>query len=205
MAKATHLFLIMSQVQSLRNERAAKAHEFSEAQQHIGRLMNVMGFKPDLAETKSSSKIRRSKTRPEPSPRQDIFDSTKYLGESFESIHSNLTGRSPSSKRPRDEVDLSDTTPVPSRPAPNSGSHHSRSSVKQRQERKPLGDIDANDKPASPQSRHIPGSDNAAILDEKQEIDLDDMEVDFEKDTVFTSTAFSDSNDRSLFTQETQG
>ncbi|OKL63033.1 hypothetical protein UA08_01932 [Talaromyces atroroseus] len=48
-------------VESLRNERAAKAREFSEAQEHISRLMSVMGFTKDY---KDESNKRQLDTTP---------------------------------------------------------------------------------------------------------------------------------------------
>ncbi|KAI7973164.1 hypothetical protein EIK77_004441 [Talaromyces pinophilus] len=57
-------------VEALRNERAAKAREFSEAQEHISRLMSVMGFtkekdessnkQPAAGPSKAKEPVRRS-------------------------------------------------------------------------------------------------------------------------------------------------
>lgn len=57
-------------MEALRNERAAKAREFSEAQEHISRLMGVMGFtkekdgsskkQPVAGPSKAKEPIRRS-------------------------------------------------------------------------------------------------------------------------------------------------
>lgn len=59
-----------SKVEALRNERAAKAREFSEAQEHISRLMSVMGFskekddnskrQPAAGPSKAKEPVRRS-------------------------------------------------------------------------------------------------------------------------------------------------
>lgn len=164
-------FLTVSQVQSLRNERAAKAREFSEAQQHIGRLMSVMGFKADPAATKGSSKHRRSKSRLEPSQsamtQQDNiasprrvddadFPSDNLLGESFESVTSNSSG-GPSPKRSRGNFDVFDAMPMSSRNNKDARDlkpndlHHPRSSMRQRRERIPLGDANPNNSPTKSQ------------------------------------------------------
>lgn len=204
------------QIQSLRDERAAKAREFSVAQEHIGRLMTVMGFKPDSAETKASSKQQRSRSTLEPSqfaPMQQAIkadaDGTQtqtdnFLCDSFgsDTPNPNPNGRSP--KRLRGNSIPLDLTPAPRNrhydPTPRALPSRSRTSLSQR-ERRPLQDVDKNFQTASQRSpRPSQGQDDypesQADLNRNklQELDLD-MDVEFTKDFLFTSTSLSDAND----------
>ncbi|KAF7586718.1 hypothetical protein BBP40_008416 [Aspergillus hancockii] len=65
--KEKRLQYLEKKVQHLRDERAAKTREFSEAQQHIGRLITVMGWKPDTADSKTPGEQPWSTSALEPS------------------------------------------------------------------------------------------------------------------------------------------
>ncbi|ODM18484.1 hypothetical protein SI65_06355 [Aspergillus cristatus] len=200
-------------IQSLRDERAAKAREFSVAQEHIGRLMTVMGFKPD-SETKSSSKQQRSRSTLEPTqitpvqrainPDDDGTQSQAdhLFGDSFGFETPNPNGRSP--KRPRGNSIPLDLTPAPRNrnhdPTPKGLPSRSHTSLPQR-ERRPLHDVDENSQAAS-QRTPRPSQAQSQFLESQvdinrnklQELDLD-MDVEFTKDFLFTSTSLSDAND----------
>lgn len=202
------------QIQSLRDERAAKAREFSVAQEHIGRLMTVMGFKPEAAE--SSSKNQRSRSTIGPSQAALMQQTThsaedetqtqtdNFLGDSFGPNTPNPNGRSP--KRPRGNSMSSpvyrprddDLTPrvLPTR---------SRTSTITRRERRPLADADQNSQATSqrslaPSQRPNTDAENRFGIDANrnklQEIDLD-MDVEFTKDFLFTSTSLSENGQAS--------
>ncbi|KAJ5162174.1 hypothetical protein N7492_007566 [Penicillium capsulatum] len=193
-----------SKIQSFRDERAAKAREFSEAQQHIGRLMNVMGFNAKSAESPAPSQNQRpcetDRTKPANTRRSVAFDEDEsQLVESFESMPSNL--RAPSPKRARNNrrsINASQAfpkTPTFAAPKPstvNSGSPQPRSA------RRPLGDIDSNS-PGKSQStncsKHSQPVGNLRQENQLQPFDLD-RDLEFSKDFKFTSTAFSGSTDR---------
>ncbi|GAD92284.1 hypothetical protein NFIA_070450 [Paecilomyces variotii No. 5] len=73
---------LQQKVEALRNERAAKAREFSEAQEHITRLMGVMGFKKDRND---SVKPTTREERPNPVLKGSTFKES--LGMAEESIN----------------------------------------------------------------------------------------------------------------------
>lgn len=212
------LFLTLPQVRSLQNERATKAREFLEAQQHISRLMTVMGFKADPAEAEDSSKRRRSRSHLEPShlamPPKGTnnasfwqtgnidFNSESFLGESFGSIASNSPGPDPgpSPKRPRDDL-VDATAPLPSRAK---GTDHfkaqdlqyPRSSTGKRRERQPLGGADPNATSPAPDTSRFKsrregsclGSQLCITRDENREIDVAD-DLDVKLDDGLTFTS----------------
>ncbi|EAW09274.1 uncharacterized protein ACLA_034770 [Aspergillus clavatus NRRL 1] len=193
-------------VQQLRDERATKAREFSEAQQHIGRLMSVMGFKPDSKEQNTASKQQCSASTPRPTQmttmqqqtpqRQDYTESQSenMLADSFASATPQPSRRSP--KRSRNAVADQDTKELAC-----------RSRVRPRRERPALADANQNSQSGSQRSsaslctQEMAGQDTqyGGNLDENHlhEIDLD-MDLDFSKDFLFTSTSLSGANDNIL-------
>ncbi|PLB52423.1 hypothetical protein P170DRAFT_378212 [Aspergillus steynii IBT 23096] len=204
-------------IQHMRDERAAKSREFSEAQQHIGRLMTVMGFKPDPASSKPSGKQQRS--RPTSGPSQDATEEmqTHSEGEGTQTPHNrdmessdpNATPpgeRSP--KRPRDLAFSSTESPTLSRTSgKKSRESVSRRGTQQPRDRKVLEDATQNSQPVT-QADSIPCSSQrdsfkdgrtGGVTDENhlQEIDLD-MDLEFSKDFLFTSTSVSEANDHKL-------
>lgn len=199
----------MAQVQRMRDERSTKAREFSEAQQHIGRLMAVMGFKPDSGHSNSSK--TRSKSiighSPIPPARQQTHpadDPTESLPEdpettSFDSVH--LVGRSP--KRPRDSTYAMAETPA--RPHEKRARNPTRrDSMRPRSERKVLGEADQNSQSSSQSSRMSSASQGGTFQESQypgytdenhlQGIDLD-MDLELTKDFIFTSMSLSQTND----------
>ncbi|KAJ5800931.1 uncharacterized protein N7518_002999 [Penicillium psychrosexuale] len=196
-------------VQALRDERAAKAREFSEAQQHIGRLMGVMGFSANAPESNTPAKHQRTRSSVNATPAaripQTISDDEDgiQLAQSFESITSSFNGPTP--KRPRGNrkstnqpYALNTTGSKAKSPPPASGMSRSV--------RKPLAEADRN----SPTKSHSSsGSKRNQVDDSFQETqaqgnseenrfhDLDlDMDLEFSKDFLFSSTAFTESTDR---------
>lgn len=196
-------FLIyFPQVQSLRDERAAKAREFSEAQQHIGRLMDVMGFSAKSNE-KSSSKSQRSRDADialTPSRRQSVTyddDDDIQLAETFESLASNLQGPTP--KRPKGNGRSIHPLQAPAPKTPVASHSVANATAPKTAPRQPLIKAGTN----SPvKSQAILGSKasqydsaSAGNMGENRLQDLDlDMDLEFSKDFLFTSTAFSPSN-----------
>ncbi|KAF9889781.1 hypothetical protein FE257_006871 [Aspergillus nanangensis] len=198
-------------VQHMRNERSSKAREFSEAQQHIGRLMNVMGFKADPVSSKPSSKQPPTPGQPQSAktPKQtrsggypQIQGDDDSLDMSFISDMSFSGRRSP--KRPRNN-DFPPHNVLPPSPAPGRKTRESvcRSNTEQRRGRKALGEVDQNSQPnsqetaksISSQRESFPESQFCGNLDENrlQDIDLD-MDLEFSKDFLFTSTSMSEAN-----------
>lgn len=193
------------QVESLRNERAAKAREFSEAQEHISRLMNVMGFKGGQSEA-SNEPRRASRPRSIGVPRSsgaqaedESFYQTQQPVESFESTSFSNSGPAP--KRPKNSRHSR---------APSTGSGYdnyddssrptahpqgSLSAVSDRERvRQPLSEADKNSpaksqrsssKSSSPQSTQLESQVGVAL----NEQNLEDLNLSFADDSIFTSTA----------------
>ncbi|EYE96150.1 uncharacterized protein EURHEDRAFT_363147 [Aspergillus ruber CBS 135680] len=176
--------------------------------------MTVMGFKPDSAETKASSKQQRSQSTLEPTqinPMQRAINpdddrapaqADHLFGDSFASETPNPNGRSP--KRLRGNSIPLDLTPAPCNrnhdPTPNALLSRSRTSLSQR-ERRPQHDIDENSQAASQRTprqsqgqNQFPESQVDINRNKLQELDLD-IDVEFTKDFLFTSTSLSDAND----------
>ncbi|KAJ5220074.1 hypothetical protein N7468_009278 [Penicillium chermesinum] len=101
--KNKHIAQLERKIQLLHDERAAKAREFSEAQEHIGRLMNVMGFVPQQQIPATSSKHQRAKSSERKSSRdtgkQAYDEEETHLAESFDTMAFDPRERSP--KRPK--------------------------------------------------------------------------------------------------------
>lgn len=212
------------QIQSLRNERAAKAREFSEAQQHIGRLMDVMGFATKSTEPKGHTKHQRMKSvsnTTDTTPTRlatSHDDENTQLAQSFECLASNFGAPSPkrlkSNRRsmhpPHSQAPLPAHQPTPKElksknpdaPAPHQA------------KREPLREADGNS-PTKTRASNAPKhsqqdqEDESTVFDETQveEDNLDEhqlhnlslgMDLEFSRDFVFTSIAFSGSNDEPL-------
>ncbi|KAJ5998888.1 hypothetical protein N7451_006698 [Penicillium sp. IBT 35674x] len=101
--KDKRIHMLEKKIQSLRDERANKAREFSEAQQHIRRLMNVMGFTAKPMEPPVSTQEHRTEgieRRHSKNLRESAYDDDEsQLAESFDGLGSNVLGPSP--KRPK--------------------------------------------------------------------------------------------------------
>ncbi|KAL4997665.1 hypothetical protein BDV10DRAFT_201754 [Aspergillus recurvatus] len=201
-------------VQHLREERAAKAREFSEAQQHISRLMGVMGFKPPGPSGDRVSSKQRSRPlseQPQPTTVQTQTDSGAATFESREddslttSIES-ITPR-PSSYTPKrcrnHAFPSAQLSPHRSQESSKKSRESiSQSSCKRIQERKPLGEADQNSQ--NPQGTAILTCSHRESIQDSQfvrppdqnhldDIDLD-LDFEFSKDFVFTSTSMSELN-----------
>ncbi|GES65348.1 hypothetical protein ATEIFO6365_0010027400 [Aspergillus terreus] len=201
-------------VQHLRDERAAKAREFSEAQQHIGRLMNVMGFQ--TGPTGSNPSHKQSRTRstagPPQSTPQEQTRSTGYTqpegddfaNMSFESDGSFAGRRSP--KRHRDNAFPMEKIPPSSQVPERKRNSVCPSGARDRRERRILGEADQNSqnsqpgtqesrKSASSQRKSFPDSQFHGTGEENHFHDLDlDMDLEFSKDFIFTSTPAAEAN-----------
>lgn len=192
----------------MRDEREAKAREFSEAQQHIGRLMGVMGFSAQPAQpAEPKPQQPRSAKQSKPAARHlDTYnDEDSQLVESFESMASNFNERTP--KRARGNRLSHPSQPQPRTqgfPMSKSSPHISESA--RRLTRKPLGEADLNSPTKSPAANNSKQNQPPAGPTDHfednclQDLDLDmdlDMDLEFSRDFIFTSTAFSGSDDKS--------
>ncbi|GKZ81066.1 hypothetical protein AnigIFM56816_005577 [Aspergillus niger] len=203
-------------VQQLRNERAAKAREFSEAQQHIGRLMNVMGIRVETDGTRPENKQTRkpgarssqTATTQQTPPTEDDLQ-TQPGNSQVEPFENSLS--SPTSRSPKRTIDNAF-------PAADSSSQHMRVGRKSRNvtpqhRRTPLEDADLNSQPGgqrcpASQRSECGTSDQVRTrgsLEENQlqQIDLD-MDLEFSKDFLFTSTSLSATNDPIPYSQTQQ-
>ncbi|KAJ5780471.1 hypothetical protein N7457_005631 [Penicillium paradoxum] len=196
-------------VQTLRDERAAKAREFSEAQQHIGRLMGVMGFSANAPESNASVKHQRTRSSMNPTtpatripePISDEEDGSQF-SQSFGSVTSHDNGPTP--KRPR-------ANPKPHVPSDSSAIAYKKKSPPltgriTRSARKPLAEADHNSPTKSQSSSaskrsqvddSFQGSQVRDNLEENRLQDLDlDMDLEFSRDFIFTNTDFTRSEDQ---------
>ncbi|KAK4865430.1 hypothetical protein LT330_009541 [Penicillium expansum] len=195
-------------VQALRDERAAKAREFSEAQQHIGRLMGVMGFSANAPESNAPPKHQRTRSSVNATPAARIpqmisdDEDDAQLAESFESMTSNLNGPTP--KRPRGNrksTNLPCALNTPSAAGPKTKSPPPASGMS-RSVRKPLAEADRNSPTKSQSSSASKCSQMDDSFQETQaqeenrlhNLDLD-MDLEFSRDFLFSSTAFTGSTD----------
>ncbi|OJZ91310.1 hypothetical protein ASPFODRAFT_57491 [Aspergillus luchuensis CBS 106.47] len=206
-AKDKRIHHLEKKVQQLRNERAAKAREFSEAQQHIGRLMNVMGIRVDTDGTRPPSKqTRKSSARPssttmtqQTQPAEDELQ-TQPENSQVEPFENNLS--SPPCRSPKRTMDNAFPPADPSSQQIRGG-RKSRNVTPQHR-RTPLKDADLNSQPCAQRSPASQRSEcgtsdqvrTRASLEENQlqHIDLD-MDLEFSKDFLFTSTSLSTAND----------
>ncbi|KAJ6111937.1 hypothetical protein N7523_007998 [Penicillium sp. IBT 18751x] len=194
-SKDAHIHQLERKVQSLRNERATKAREFSEAQQHIGRLMGVMGFTAPTTEPPTANKSQRTRSTDAAqaaSRRQsEVYnDEATQLAESFESLASNLQGPSPKRAKGNRRSMILSSAP-PKTPAAASLRPNPPPALKS-PSRHPLAEMDFNTPAKSQQesAKHTQSDGNHL-----QDFDLD-MDLEFSKDFIFTSTTFAGSNDR---------
>ncbi|GFF37332.1 hypothetical protein IFM51744_03428 [Aspergillus udagawae] len=189
-------------VQQLREERAVKAREFSEAQQHIGRLMSVMGFKPGPKEPKVASKQQRSRSTLGPSEAATIQQQTPQRDEDTQSQSENMLADSFASAAPQ-----SGRSPKRfSTTAANKDLRESacQSQARPRRTRQALGEANRNRQSNSQRSEasqctpnaSLQGTQNGSNWDENHFHDIDlDMDLEFSKDFIFTSTALSEADD----------
>ncbi|KAL4991513.1 hypothetical protein BDW68DRAFT_184949 [Aspergillus falconensis] len=210
--KEKRIQLLERKVQHLREERAAKAREFSEAQQHISRLMGVMGFKPPGPSDDRVSSKQRSRNlseNPQPTTVQTQTDSGTASLQSREddSLATSIkfTTPRPNSRSPKRTRNHAFPSAQPSPPRSQESSKESRESVHRRsrkriQERKPLGEADLNSQ-ISQGTAILTCSRRESFQDSRfnrppdqnhlDDIDLD-LDLEFSKDFVFTSTSMSE-------------
>ncbi|KAJ5428336.1 hypothetical protein N7445_009790 [Penicillium cf. griseofulvum] len=198
-------------VQALRDERAAKAREFSEAQQHIGRLMGVMGFSANAPESNAPPNHQQTRSSANFTPAARILHSISddeddtQPAQSFESMTSNFNGTTP--KRPRGnckstnrscDLNISPAAGPKTKSPPASGISRSA--------RKPLAETDHNSPTKSQPStaskrKQIDDAFQKTLaqrnLEENRVQNLDlDMDLEFSRDFLFSSTDFTGSTDR---------
>ncbi|KAK6831613.1 hypothetical protein RU639_002850 [Aspergillus parasiticus] len=215
--KEKRIQCLEKKVQHLRDERAAKAREFSEAQQHITRLMAVMGWKPDTANTTTSGRQSRSRSSLGPSQaavaQQQTHPEDEYsqpqadniLAQSFETDTSQLGGRSP--KRSRITAFPVAELPAESYETTEKKARHPvyrRGGTRQSRDRTVLGDTDQNSQPSSQESNKSISNRRGSFKDAQsygganenhlQDVNLD-MDLEFSKDFLFTSTSLSQATD----------
>ncbi|KAF4247038.1 hypothetical protein CNMCM8980_007847 [Aspergillus fumigatiaffinis] len=201
-AKEKRIQHLERKVQQLREERAVKAREFSEAQQHIGRLMSVMGFKPGPKEPKAASKQQRSRSTLGPSEAATIQQQTPQRDEGTQSQSENILGDSFASPTPQ-----SGRSPKRFRTTAadqDLGESPDFEQARPRRTRQALGEANRNRQTNSQRSdasqctpsASLQGTQNGHNWDENHFHDIDlDMDLEFSKDFIFTSTALSEPND----------
>lgn len=183
----------------MRDEREAKAREFSEAQQHIGRLMGVMGFSAQSAEPKPQQpkSARKPKSTARHSHVYDDEDDDSQLIESFESMNSNLENGEPTPKRPRgNRLSYPSQPPVQAKGLPASKSSPLIAEPARHSIRQPLAETDLNSPRKSPPPKSSKSNQpTTGPTDNFEDLDLD-MDLEFSRDFLFTSTLFSGPNDK---------
>lgn len=167
--------------------------------------MGVMGFiakpaEPTASPTHQHTGSIQSANRHHPTTFDE--DEARQLAESFDALSSNLQGPSP--KRPRGNRHSGDLSQKPPPKTPGPAALNSNvpppTASRERGTRHPLAGTDFNS-PIKPPLTNNPGdSENCAASPEKlgdhlQNFDLD-MDLEFSKDFIFTSTAFSGSNEQ---------
>ncbi|KAL2853946.1 hypothetical protein BJY01DRAFT_51347 [Aspergillus pseudoustus] len=199
-------------VQHLREERAAKAREFSEAHQHISRLMGVMGSKPSSPDNRASSKHR---ARPFPEPSQftllqtqtDSGDGISRSQGREEDLLATSVDTSTPRPGPRSPKRSRNTAFPSAKPSPLWSQGSSKKSKEsafggtstQRMERRPLAEADTNSLSNS-QSTQISIHNRREEFQNSQRSNkgdqnyLDDIDLEFSKEFVFTSTSLSELN-----------
>ncbi|KAL1851940.1 hypothetical protein Plec18170_006243 [Paecilomyces lecythidis] len=204
---------LQQKVEALRNERAAKAREFSEAQEHISRLMGVMGFKKDRNDSgKPTTREERQKPALKGSNFKEslgvagdsmddsCFQENSQLGASFGSTAS--SNYAPTPKRPKSSrrsralshASFDDGYDDRQSRKPDSSGSHSGTTRKERP-RIPLGECDRNSPAKSSQDTSKATTDEVLTQLDSQfgtQIErhrLENSGLDFSDEDVFTSTA----------------
>lgn len=164
--------------------------------------MGVMGFSAKPAAPPASTRPSRTASTGQRQPKAYDEDADTQLAESFDDLTCNIRGPSP--KRPRGNRRSADMSQIP--PPRTPGPVETRSNIpptttsRGRVARQPLAETDSNS-PVKSQATNI-GKDNyndhasrGKRGDHLQDFDLD-MDLEFSKDFIFTSTAFSGSNEQ---------
>lgn len=200
-------------VEALRNERAAKAREFSEAQEHISRLMSVMGFtkekddnsrkQPAAGPSKAKEPVRRS-TRlsllQAQSPSQTAMTTTQTQSsypaiplpstESFFNQDATIT-TSRHSHRFSQATSFANDENTTYFSSTQERAIEGLSGVR----RQPLGNLDRNSPKKSPSSTNPKDAENDKLgqqtqIESQANINITDLdlELDFEDEGLLTST-----------------
>ncbi|KAL5332830.1 hypothetical protein BJX70DRAFT_96987 [Aspergillus crustosus] len=204
-------------VRQLRDERAAKAREFSEAQQHISRLIGVMGFTTASSANKSFIKHRSqpSVEQTRALPRQTQKDRGNSIAHSQEvdpsSTSAEITTPHSNGRSPKRSRNGAFPLAQPSPPRSCDSIKRARESAIQgdtraRKGRKPLEDADKNSQMSSHDTERLSYSHRGDFQDSQlppaeqnhlDDIDLD-LDLEFSKDFVFTSTSLSELNGHTM-------
>jgi hypothetical protein len=202
-------------VDALRSERAAKAREFSEAQEHISRLMSVMGFTKDQKDDNSKNKSAAGPSR----AKEAVRRSTRL---------SLLQAQSPSQSEMTTMQTQSSNPAIPL-PSTESFFHQDATTMTRRRShrfseatsfvndenttffsstqeraaeglpgvrRQPLGNLDKNSPKKSPSSTNPKDAERNKLGQQSQIesqtniniTDLGDLDVDFDDEDLLTST-----------------
>ncbi|KAJ5885148.1 hypothetical protein N7495_009658 [Penicillium taxi] len=202
-----YIFQLENKIQSLRDERAAKAREFSEAQQHIGKLMNVMGFSTNQNSppSKHQRTLETSCTPATINRRSTVYgeDDAQFAAPTGNSPE---TPHEPSPKRPKGSLrTMNPSQHVPKPPGGGVTKSISQSTGSPKRlsfrQLKPLGEVNPNSQIPPHSTRNLKHSQVLAQesiadagVDHMHGLDLD-PDLEFTKDFIFTSTAFSGSNE----------
>lgn len=205
----------------MQNERAAKAHEFSEAQQYIGRLMDVMGFKRDTAEVEDRGRHQGTLAHQNPTseitPEKNNTEDSRlesFLENSFELSTPGYSGGRRTKRVRSDALGATSAIPMPSR-SKSSEQQISESpiAIGRKQNRVPLGSVDQNltlskrqpTKVSSPAKNHANTSRPVGANDNNQVVNtVNDMELDLDHGSIFASTPLPEMNDTTLAMMSTQ-
>ncbi|KAL1968033.1 hypothetical protein VTN77DRAFT_2162 [Rasamsonia byssochlamydoides] len=200
-------------VESLRKERAAKAREFAEAQEHISRLMNVMGFTRDRKEDhrasisgqkqgSESNRLAGLQSEEYPQSQDDTasFHTQFSIQNSILSAASRDSGHSPKrpgrSRRSRG-LSLKSGQDLFEDEEPEKTAFHPQYEANDREPlRQPLGDVDRNSPRKSPRR----GSKTSSYDNESTQLDgqldtsmekasFEDIDLEFNDEDLFTSIA----------------
>lgn len=164
--------------------------------------MGVMGFSAKPAESPAATRPNRTASTSRRHSKTYDEDEDTQLAESFDDLTCNMQGPSP--KRARGSRRSGDLPQVP--PPKTPGHVPSRSNIppatisRDRIARQPLAETDINSPVKSQPADMGEDSHDAAASPDKlgdplQNFDLD-MDLEFSKDFIFTSTAFSGSNEQ---------
>ncbi|KAL2868434.1 uncharacterized protein BJX67DRAFT_380218 [Aspergillus lucknowensis] len=210
--KRNHIQQLEEKVQHLREERAAKALEFSEAQQHITRLMGVMGFKPASSGRQMSSnyRIQPSSETSQLATMQTRIDTgggvpqTREEGPPSTAVGPSTTRPGP--RGPKRTRNKAFPSAHPSSPRSQACSKKSKESArrgdsKPRNGRRPLEETDSNSH-SNPQSceqslhSYSDSFRDSQCNNPQDQNHLEDLELEldleFSKDFLFTSTALTE-------------
>ncbi|EED13833.1 conserved hypothetical protein [Talaromyces stipitatus ATCC 10500] len=205
--KEKRIQYLEKKVESLRNERAAKAREFSEAQEHISRLMSVMGFdnskKRAAAGPKAKEGVRRStrlsvlQAQSCPPSQVDLTTmQSQYSNPAIPPSTESFFGQNTRTTTRRHSQRLSGATSFANDDITCYFSGPQRGSIEGGGRRQPLGDLDRNNPSKSPHSSNPKNSGHDKLGQDTQMgsqthiniTDLGDLDLNFDDEELLTST-----------------